>query len=161
MVEAIPAAILKTYALGQSNQFSILALLSIVVSICTISFSTTSMFFDIDLSPERRNSAPYFYGYIPSTSGARFSIFLLMFCLSACHIAIRTLGISLLASAGTTYICAFLGGDMIFYLLLKLARDEFRYWIKLNGMISWVASVLLRIGMKILVDATVFVHGRK
>ena len=65
--------------------------MSIVVSIATIAFGSTTICFDFDLNPEYRIHTPGFYGYVPSNSDRRALVFYSMFLFSACHVALRLL----------------------------------------------------------------------
>ena len=120
-----------------------------------------SMSFDMDLDPVRRAHTPDFYGYVPSSSGKRTVVLVSMFLFTACHVGVRLLGVSLLAVVSPIKAAAVLGGDALFFFLFKLARDDFRYWLTLDGVLSWVASFLVRIVMKIMSDFTVYVQGRR
>ena len=79
---------------------------------------------------------------------------------TACHVGVRLLGIALLAVVNPMTTAVVLGADMLFFLLFKLARNDLRYWVKLDGVLSWVASVLVRFFLKLMVDFTVMVHTR-
>ena len=115
----------------------------------------------MDLDPVRRAHTPDFYGYVPNTSGRRTVVFLSMLFFTACHVGVRLLGIALLAVVSPIITAAVLGGDVLFLLLFKLGRDDFRYWLKLDGVLSWVTSFLVRFIMKIMADFTVYVHCRR
>ena len=135
--------------------------MSIIISIATIAFGSTTICFDFDLDPERRIHTPGFYGYVPSNSGRRALVFYSMFLFSACHIALRLLGVAFLAGFSSIVTAAVLGGDVLLFLLLKLARNDLRYWLKLDGALSWIASFLFRFVLKIMVDFTVMVQLRR
>jgi hypothetical protein len=83
-----------------------------------------------------------------------------MLLFTACHVGVRLLGIALLAVVGPMVTAAVLGGDMLFFLLFKLARDDLRYWLKLDGVLSWVVSIVARFFYKLMVDFTVMVQLR-
>ena len=135
--------------------------MSIVVSIATISFGSTTLCFDFDLDPERRILTPGFYGYVPSNSGRRTLVFYSMFLFTTSHIALRLLGVALLAVFSSGVTAAVLGGDVLLFLILKLAGNDLRYWLKLDGALSWIGSILIRIFTKTMVDFTVMVQLRR
>ena len=136
--------------------------MSVLVSISTIALGTTTVCFDFDLDPEKRMQTPDFYGYIPSNSGGRTIVFLSMFFFSVCHVGVRLLGVALLAVVSPTITAAVLGGDMLFFFLFKLARNDLRYWLKIEDkVLSWVVSFLVRFFTKLLVDFTVMIQTRR
>ena len=135
--------------------------MSIIISIATIAFGSTTICFDVDLDPERRIHTPGFYGYVPSNSGRRAMVFYSMFLFSACHVALRLLGVAFLAGFSSGVTAAVLGGDVVFSLLFKLARNDLRYWLRLDGALSWIVSIMIRIFTKVMVDFTVMVHLRR
>ena len=116
--------------------------------------------FDFDLDPERRLQTPFFYGYVPNTSRRRNVVFVSMLLFSACHVAVRMLGVALLASVDPFIVVAMLGGDMLLYFVFKVLRGDLRYSLKLKGFLSWSSSVLLRLFVKIMVDFGALVHFR-
>ena len=79
---------------------------------------------------------------------------------SACHVALKTFGVALLAVTSATDLLIFLGVDMGTYLFAKAVRGDLRYWLRLDGVLSWVVSFLSRIFIKILVDHTAIVQMR-
>ncbi len=56
---------------------------------------------------------------------------------------------------------AVLGGDQVLFLSLKFARNDLRYWLKLDGALSWSVSILFRFFAKLMVDFTVLVQLRR
>lgn len=118
------------------------------------------MCFDFDLDPERRMHSPDFYGYIPKSSGKRAVVLYSMFIFTACHVAIRILGVALLAFFSPLFTVGVLGGDVLLFMLFKLARNDLRYWMNLPGALSWVVSFFVRLFAKLMVDFTVMVHLR-
>ena len=160
MAESIPSSLVQIYAILISGNRSASSLVSIIVSIATISLATTTICFDYDLDPERRARVPDFYGYIPSSSGKRTVVFFSMFLFTACHVAVRILGIALLAVVSPMITVAVLGGDMAFFLLFKFVRNDLRYSYLMYGWLSWFASFITRIFAKLMVDFTVMVQLR-
>jgi hypothetical protein len=161
-VESIPSSLVQIYAFLLSSQRSASLVASIIVSIATVAFGSTTMCFDFDLDPERRIHTPDFYGYVPTKSGQRSLVFYSMLLFSACHILLRFLGIGMIAVVFSPMItAAILGGDMAFFMIFKLARDDMRYWVRLDGALSWISSVVVRFVVKLMVDFTVMVQLRR
>ena len=143
-----------------SDKLQTASLFSIIISIATVALGTTTICFDFDLDPERRAHTPDFYGYVPNSSSGRVNVVISMFMFTTCHILIRVLGVAILAAVSPAITAAILGGDLLFFLLFKLARNDFRYWVKLDGAMSWIASMFARIVEKLMVDFTVMVQLR-
>ena len=150
-LQAIPAAVVQTYALLLSENPSSLVLLSILVSILSISLGVTNMAFDFDLNPAFRIENPAFYGYLPAESSKRFAIFVALCLFSSCQIAMRIIGISVLAATNAFYVVLFLGGDMGLYIFVKVVREDLRWFPRIDGLTSWILSIFLRIFNKIFV----------
>ena len=79
--------------------------------------------FSFDLDPGYKLQAPFFYGIIPQGAGARLAVFVFLFIFSACHIAIKIVGVALLAHVSALYLSLFLGSDFIFFIFFKV-RDR-------------------------------------
>ena len=155
VAHAIPAVIMQTYAyLGSEGKSSAIPFISIAASIFTVAYCTVIIGFDYDLEPARRAYAPRFYGYIPSSAKGRLTVFLSMFVFSSCHIIMKVLGIALFARVEVSYVYIYLGGDMLLYFLWKGFRSDLRYWLRLDGAISWVGSFVVRFMIKLFVDFT-------
>ena len=162
VTESIPSALVQIYAnLASSDEVRLASLGSILISIVTIAFVTTTICFDFDLDPGFRASSPDFYGYVPNNGGQRTVVFFSMMLFSTCHIGVRLMGIALLAVVGPMITAAVLGGDMGFFLLFKIARGDLRYWLNLDGALSWVVTFVFRSVLKLMVDFTVMVQLRR
>ena len=75
-----------------------------------------------------------------------------MFLFSAIHIAVRMLGTVVLLVCSPFFVVVFLGADMLFFLCYKILRDDLRYWLKLDGMMSWLVSIVIRVITKFMHD---------
>ena len=152
---------MQIYAVLLSGNLSASAVISISASISTIALGSTTLCFDFDCDPERRAHTPDYYGYVPNNSGSRTVVFFTMFMFTACHVGVRLIGIALLAVVSPMIAAAVLGGDVLFSMLFKLARNDLRYWLPLEGGLSWVVSLVIRIITKLMVDFTVMVQLRR
>ncbi len=163
MIESIPSCLLQVYAvigLGTKQQ-RFASVVSIVVSLLTISLGSTELSIGMDLSHEMRAVGPEFYGYVSNTSGKRALVFYLMLTFTFCHVLVRVVGIALLLVVSPILTAAVLGSDMLFYLAFKLVRDDLRYWLKIDGILSWVMSIMFRVSGKLMVDFTSIVQMRR
>ena len=78
---------------------------------------------------------------------------MLMAIISALHNLSRSMGCVLLAvSGGSTRVACFVGGEMLFYLVFKIVRRDFAYWIPVDGLLGFLISLLNRIVAKTIVD---------
>jgi MFS family permease len=117
--ESIPGSIVQTGKFMQSikskDGWSKMALASIVVSALTTGFTSATISFDFDVSPQRRRDEPTFYGYIPDSAGRRTTIFFCMIMNGALLLLVRSVSTALLAMAGWRWIVGYLVGDMGLY----------------------------------------------
>ena len=58
------------------------------------------------------------------------------------------------------YFVAYLVGDMVLYLLQKVARGDFHYWIPIDGSFGLFVSLLLRVMVKTITDFAGVIHFR-
>ena len=158
--ESLPSSLVQVYAIMMSAQSHSSNIASVSISIFTIAFSATTICFDFDLDPIRRDGNPSFYGYIPNNQRGRNVVMFSMFLYTTSHVAVRMLGIAALATVNPNLVVAVLGGDMFVFFVFKILRDDLRYWMKLDGLISWVLSFVMRAFAKVLVDFTSIVQFR-
>ena len=160
VVESIPASVLQTYAFLLSDRSSLRPLVSIFFSVLSIAYGTAMISLDMDCSPEKRHARPEFYGYVPSDGTARLVVFVSMVLFSAAHIALKVAGVAMLSSVGGAYVAAVVGGDVLLFMGIKIARRDWTYWIRFSGFMSFIASLLARCMNKLLTDYTSCVHFR-
>ncbi len=130
---------------------SLRAISSIIISALSAGFVSASVSFDYDVDPLKRKETPGFYGYIPDGM-ARTVIFGCMIVNSACLLLSRSVAVTLLALVDKRYLALYWFGDMAIYLLQKMVRDDFHYWVPLHGMFGLAVSVVARMMVKSLVD---------
>ena len=75
-------------------------------------------------------------------------------------LVIRCLTIVLLGLLGKSWVLAFLGADLGLFLLVKLLRGDFWYWVAFGGKLEILASFLSRTMVKVIVDFTSIVQFR-
>ena len=103
---------------------------------------------DMDTSPTKRRETPDFYGYVPPTGRAL--IFVLMVVNSTSQFLAKIMAIALLGAVSKTWVVAYLVGDMCLFLLYKLLRNDFIYWIPIQNSVGSIAlSFLMRITCKV------------
>jgi hypothetical protein len=67
---------------------------------------------------------------------------------------LRSIGAALLILADTKIFVAYMAGDHLLYLLLKLVRGDFLYWMPVEGVVGVPFALLLRVIVKTLTDFT-------
>ena len=101
---------------------------------------------------------PNFYGYFPD-SGRLFVMFL-MISMSASHVLLKVIGCSLMLRMNQTWFIIYMASDQSMYFLYKLLRGDWRYGLRLPGMVSWIVSMFVRVMIKTIVDFTLIIHYR-
>jgi len=72
----------------------------------------------------------------------------------------KTIAVSLIMCVSETWLAIYLGGDMIAFLLVKIIRGDFTYWLNLPPSLSLSISLVFRFLTKILTDFTLVMQMR-
>ena len=81
--------------------------------------------------------------------------------ISSFHTLNRSLGLALLiASGGKSMAAFFIGGEIVLYLAYKIARGDFLYFFRVEGVMAIVSSFWTRSLVKIIADFTGCLHFR-
>ncbi|GMI22120.1 hypothetical protein TeGR_g11755 [Tetraparma gracilis] len=160
--ESIPGCILQVYALIQGGSGGKMGtkVFSIVVSAITTGMGSAAISYDFDSDPEKRRKLPSFYGYLPDEGNARTIMYVCMVLNSALLLLLRSIGAALLMLADTKIFVAYMAGDHLLYLLQKLVRGDFMYWLPVEGVGGLAASLLMRVVVKTLTDFTGVIQFR-
>eukprot|EP00519_Triparma_laevis_P003619 CAMPEP_0182515326 /NCGR_PEP_ID=MMETSP1321-20130603/37832_1 /TAXON_ID=91990 /ORGANISM="Bolidomonas sp., Strain RCC1657" /LENGTH=275 /DNA_ID=CAMNT_0024722721 /DNA_START=191 /DNA_END=1015 /DNA_ORIENTATION=+ len=75
-------------------------------------------------------------------------------------VILKSLLIIVLGYAGASYPFYYLGGDMLFFLFLKIVRGDFTYWVPLTGIKGFLFSLGARVIVKVVIDFSCCVHYR-
>ena len=149
--ESIPSSVLQTYALLRDpDDVSKQAVFSIFISAGCIAFASSTISLDFDTNPSMRLIAPEFYGYIPDKN--RMMVFVFMTMMSTAHVLMKALACSLMMRLNQAWFWSYLSGDMGIYFSLKILRNDFRHWLNVSGVLSWMASVSVRVMVKLITD---------
>jgi hypothetical protein len=152
--ESIPGCVLQVYVYLKSPETrTFKALASIIISAATAGFTSATITFDFDVSPSRRRETPEFYGFVPD-GAARTLIFCCMIVNSMLLLLIKSFCCALLMLTNKSYLSWYIAGDMGVYLLQKILRGDFQYWIPVDGFIGFLASLVFRVMAKVIVDFT-------
>jgi hypothetical protein len=156
--EAIPGCILQIYValkfLEMGERVSKRAVFSIVVSALTTGYNSATLTYDYDSDPKRRMLNPKFYGLIPDDGNSRAILLVFMTLNSALLLLVRSFGTALLLLTNWRLFAQYAVGDVALYLLQKIARGDFLYWIPLDGTAGIVGSLLVRVAAKTIADYT-------
>ena len=151
--ESIPGCVLQIFVFMTKLRASGTGpLVSIGISALTTGFASAIIAFDKDVDAKGRIDMPKFYGDIPSEHGLRGRCFLLMTLMSSLHNLSMSVGYDLLAAGGATMVLAFVGGEMVLYLVWKGVRGDLMVFIPVEGPFGVVLSLLYRVVVKIVVD---------
>jgi hypothetical protein len=159
--EAIPGVIIQLMAIATSDKdVGTSAWLSVAVSAITTGFVSATISYDFDTDPGKREETPAFYGYIPAKASKRTIVFVSMLLLTAGMLLIRCTTIVLLGLIEGSWAFLYIGADLVLYLLVKILRGDFWYWMPLGGKAEVANSILGRVSVKIIVDFTSLVQFR-
>ena len=111
------------------------------------------------MDPIKRKETPDFYGYIPD-GGSRTVIFGCMMLNSALLLLVRSLSAAMLMLVKKRYFVVYWAGDMALYLLLKVVRGDFHYWIPFDGASGLLLSLAGRVIVKTVTDFAGVIHFR-
>ena len=77
-----------------------------------------------------------------------------LFLISAVMLLIRAFVLVLLGLVSRSAVFLYIGADIGLFLLVKIVRDDFFYWIPLHGFWEIVMSILGRVVGKVVLDFT-------
>jgi hypothetical protein len=75
-------------------------------------------------------------------------------------LVIRCMTIVVLGLLGSRWVSLYVGADMLLYLLVKVLRGDFWYWIPAGGNVEIGSSIVARVLVKVVTDFTSIVHFR-
>jgi hypothetical protein len=139
--ESLPAAILQTRAFIISEEASKAALASIIISCCTTGFAAATMWFDWDVSPEKRKENPLLAGQTPDT-GRGFFFFLLVLS-GTLQVVAKSFSSALFFIVNPSYFLGYMAADHVVYQLYRVARRDHQNYYP-------GTSLALSVGMHVL-----------
>jgi len=153
--ESIPGCVLQCYVLllNPSLGSGSGAIISIIISAFMTGLTSAMFAYDVDTNKKQRQKNPKFYGYIKD--GRRGWTFLLMTLISTIHNLSRSLGYAILAVVDLNLALRFFVGEVGAFLLYKLLRRDFYFWVRLEGVLSVIVAFGVRTFVKIVTDFTV------
>jgi hypothetical protein len=159
--EAIPGVIIQLMAISTSEKkVAAAAWISLSASALTTGFASATVSYDFDTDPVKREQVPDFYGYVPANPTKRSIIFVSMTLFSACMLALRCMTIVLLGLLGGRWVSLYFCADLCLYLLVKILRGDFWYWMPVGGNTEILSSIICRVTVKVVTDFTSIVQFR-
>jgi hypothetical protein len=159
--EAIPGVIIQLMAIATyDGEVAGAAWVSLIVSALTTGFASATISYDYDTDPVKREQVPDFYGYVPANPTKRSIIFVSMMLFSAGMLVIRCMSIVVLGLLGGKWVSLYVGADLGLYLLVKVLRGDFWYWVPVGGNAEILSSVVGRLLVKVVTDFTSIVQFR-
>ena len=165
-IESVPACILQCFIwLIKPKEAGSYALVSIGASALTTGFASSMLSFDLDINAAKRKENPLFFGYIPEDNSKRQLCFGLMVVISTLHNLSRSFGLAILATVDKSMVLMVAIGEITFYLVYKIARNDFLAGWKLfeksdGGAFHFFFSFVEHVITKVLADYTMMVHMR-
>jgi len=155
--ESIPGCVLQCYVLLLNPYLGSGSgpIISIGISAFMTGLTSAMIAYDMDTDLPHRAKQPLFYGYIKNGSEQRGQTFLLMTMISTLHNLSRSLGYAILAVVNLNLALKFFVGEVGAYLLYKIVRRDFYYWVRLEGVLSVIISLVERTLVKTITDFTV------
>jgi hypothetical protein len=128
----------------------------VVVYACVFYFLVTNSLrsYDYDTDPQKRLETPDHYGYIPDEASTRMVLLFCMTVNSALLLLVRGFSAAALLFVDSKYFALYSLIEMGIYLLYKLLRRDFYYWMPLEGAVGIFLSLLMRIVVKVVTDFT-------
>ena len=80
--------------------------------------------------------------------------------ISMLHNLSMSVGCALLAATDSSLLIYFVGGNVVVFLVFKVARNDFLYWIRVKGAAGVAISFMFRVVVKVIVDFTGLVQMR-
>ena len=159
--EAIPGVLIQVFAIADDGgTMSTPVIVSLLSSALTTGFISATMSYDWDSNVTNRKVSPDFYGYLPDKAKKRMVVFIALVVLCSTMILIRGLILVLLSQIDTTLVTAYLCFDLGFYLLVKVIRNDFYYWLPHDGFFEIPLSLIFRVVVKTVTDFTCIVQFR-
>jgi hypothetical protein len=151
LFEALPNLLLLAVFLLKGGEVTTVAVVSIVLSCFSTSFTMSMLAFDLDTSTNNRNKNPEFFGYVPDSSAGRVWTFILLFVYHSAQTIGKVFATAMLARASWLWLVAYVFIDHSSFQLYKVARNDQIYWIPGLGI---PISILARFGNKAIADFT-------
>jgi len=153
--ESIPVTVLQMNKVLMSDKLDVIVLLALLSSAAFVSEAVTYMTYMKDINAESRRTGKLFYGFVPLSGIRLVLVKVSMYVLSFCQLMGNSITVALLVQkGGKTLAIIVLSCEMGVYLLWKVVRRDFRYWMPLPRGTSLLVSVITRVVVKVIADFT-------
>jgi len=153
--ESIPVTVLQVNAVLTSDKLDVVVLLAMLSSTTFVSEAVSYMTFTKDIDAESRRTGKLFYGFMPLSGIMLLLVKGSMYVMNFCQLMGKSIAVALLVQiGGKTLAIIVLICEMGVFLLLKVVRRDFRYWMSLPRGTSLFISVPMRVIMKVVTDFT-------
>ena len=144
-----------------SKEVNILLVGALSTSAMFVAEAVSYMTYMMDISEDNRQKGNLFYGFV-SLHGLRLVVVKWsMYLLSFCQLLGKSLMVNIIYQiGGKTLVVAVMGGEMVAYLIFKVVRGDFRYWVPVPQGTSLAGSLITRVVVKVTCDFTGFLHAR-
>ena len=159
--ECIPMVVIQVNNILNMANLNTVVVGALFCSAAFVSEAVSYMTYAKDISEESRRTGKIFYGFMPLRGMRLVVVRWSMYLLSFCQLLGKSLEMAILIDVGGKALAlSVLGGEMVAYLLYKLVRRDFRYWLPLPQGVSLVTSLIERVVLKVICDFTGFLHAR-
>mmetsp|Transcript_11554 Transcript_11554/g.23708 ORF Transcript_11554/g.23708 Transcript_11554/m.23708 type:complete len:612 (+) Transcript_11554:234-2069(+) len=154
--EAVPGTVIQMSAFLSIRDGT--ALFSLLMSASAAAFMSAVISYEYDTDPFHR--VHHFYGYIPNNMWSKVLVFTQLFLLSFFCLFVRAASFALLSLKGALTPALFIGAEFALYILIKAARKDYMYWVHVEGAKRHLATFLVRLIVKTIVDFVACVQFR-
>ena len=159
--ECIPMAVIQMTNVLEMAVKDYVLVVALGISVAFVAEAVSYMTYLKDIDEGGRRTEKIFYGFIPLHGVRLVLVVVSMRLLSFCQLLGKSFEVAILVQVGgKTLAGGVLGGEIVVYLIYKVARGDFRYWMPLPRGISLAVSLITRVAVKVICDFTGFLHAR-
>jgi len=159
--ESIPMSVIQVVNVLESEELDLIVVGALLVSVVFVAEAVSYMTYVKDISEESRRTGKIFYGFVPLHGLRLVVVKWSMYLLSFCQLLGKSLEMAILVQIGGKILAiGVLGGELVAYLVYKLVRSDYRYWMPMPQGTSLATSLIMRVTVKVTCDFTGFLHAR-
>ncbi|GMI41994.1 hypothetical protein TeGR_g8255 [Tetraparma gracilis] len=150
--EAIPGLVIQAIAYLQAPEKTFVMTGSLLTSALSTAMTSTTLFYDIDVAPDKRRGNPEWIGLIPDQG--RSLAFATLMLLTALHIVAKAFSVALLAVTSSTTLLVYLMVDHGVFFLYKIVRNDWVMFFPMPLAMSVVNGLMFNLSQKAITDFT-------
>ena len=159
--ESIPCTVIQVIAILENDEFDSILICSLLISAMVTSFHASRITYIKDINPEDRRTGKLFYGFVPLIGVPLWMMQVCMMLLSFSQLLAKCLVVAILNEIGGSSLAILvLGAEMVAFMMIKVIRRDFIWWLPLGPVLSVSISCLNRIIIKFISDFTGMIHLR-